>query len=68
MGIIAKIEAWLQGKKTFILIIGAIVAAVVAYIEGQLTLVQMVGAIWAALTAGALRSGINKSAPPPPKP
>ena len=66
MGIVAKIEAWLQGKKTFILVIGGVIAAVVAYVEGQVTLTQMVAAIWTALTAGALRSGITKSSPPTP--
>ena len=60
MGIIAKIEAWLQGKKTYILIVGGIAAALVSYVNGELTLMQLVQALWAALTAGALRSGIGK--------
>ena len=63
MGIIAKIEAWLQGKKTYILIIGAIVAAIVGYVEGTVTMQQMIAAIWTALMGGALRSGIGKSGP-----
>ena len=66
MGVIAKIEAWLQGKKTYILVIGAIVAAIVGYVEGTFTLIQAGQAIWIALFGGALRSGITKSTGPTP--
>jgi len=61
MGILAKIETWFQGKKTYLLVISGVIAAVVGYLEHTLTLNQMIAAIWASLTAGSLRSGIAKS-------
>lgn len=63
MGIFAKIEAFLQGKKAYLVMLSGIIAAVLGYAEGQLTILQMASAIWAALGLGALRSGISKSGP-----
>ena len=61
MGIIAKIEAWLQGKKTYLVMIIAIAGAIVAYLNGEMSVIQMAQAIMAAFGIGALRSGITKS-------
>ena len=49
--------AWLQGKKTYIVAIGAIVTAVGAYTEGSIDLSQLVAAIFAALGAMTLKAG-----------
>ena len=61
MGIIEKIEKWLQGKKTYLVIISGIIAAILAYLNGDMTLVQALSAIWVALGLGAVRSGVSKS-------
>jgi len=61
MGIIAKIEAWLQGKKTYLVMVGGVIAAVVGFLNKDLSLIQLISAIWAALGLGALRSGIEKT-------
>ena len=49
--------AWLAGKKTYIIAIGAIITAVGAYISGTLDLNGLVGAIFAALAAMTLKAG-----------
>ena len=61
MGIIAKIEQWLQGKKTYLVVVSALLGAVIAYLNGDLSLVQALQTIAAALGFGALRSGVSKS-------
>ena len=64
MGILTKIETYLSGKKTFILVLSAIGGIVLAVANGDMTMVDAVPAAWVALTAGALRSGMNKTNPP----
>ena len=60
MGILQKIELWLQGKKTYLVMIAAILGAIAAYSTGDMTLIQALEAIMAALGLGALRSGVAK--------
>jgi hypothetical protein len=60
MDLLAKIGAWLQGKKTYLVMIAAILGAIAGYATGELTVVQMIQAIMAALGLGALRSGVAK--------
>ena len=49
--------AWLAGKKTYIVAIGAIITAVGAYADGSLNLSGLVAAIFAALATMTLKAG-----------
>lgn len=60
MGMLGNIEAGLQGKKAYIVMIAAIIGAICAYITGNMTLVQAIEAILAALGLGAMRSAVGK--------
>lgn len=48
---------WLQGKKTYIVMIGAIVAGIVAFLTDQASLGEAMVAVIAALGLGTLRAG-----------
>lgn len=61
MGLLAKIEAFLRGKKAYFVMLSGICLAVTGYLEHTLTLTQAIGAIWGALGVGAIRSAIGKS-------
>ncbi len=63
MGVIQAIEQWLQGKKTYLVMIGTLLSAVIGYLNGQLELVGLVQAILAAFGLGAVRSAVAKSGP-----
>ena len=52
-------RTWLQGKKTYIVGIGAIVAAVVAYTQGTIDGTQAVEAIVGAILAMTIRAGVT---------
>lgn len=62
-GILSKIEAFLDGKKTYFLAISAVLGSLVAYLNHSISLNELIAAIWAALTAGSLRSGIGNTNP-----
>jgi hypothetical protein len=55
-----KIRLYLQGKKTYVVGIGAIVAAVVAWITGNMDQTQAIEAIAAALMGMFIRAGVAK--------
>ena len=57
---IQKIEAMLQGKKTYLVVIISILTAVVSYLNGSLDLAGLVTAILASLGLGGIRSAIGK--------
>ena len=52
--------AWLAGKKTYIVAIGAIITAIGAYANGALDLSGLVAAIFAALAAMTLKAGQSR--------
>jgi hypothetical protein len=52
-------RTWLQGKKTYIVGVGAIVAAVVAFTQGTIDGTQAVEAIVGAILAMTIRAGIT---------
>lgn len=56
-------RAFLSGKKTYLIALGAIVAAVAAWAQGTLDNTQAVEAIVAALLALTMRAGVEKTAP-----
>jgi hypothetical protein len=62
------ILTFLQGKKTYVVGVGAIVAAIVAWTTGSIPQSQAIEAIIAAVMGMLLRSGMNnavKSIEPP---
>jgi len=63
MGIFAKIDAILQGKKTYIIAFGIGVAIVLQAFG--IAVPEVVWGILAALGLGAIRSAINKINQPP---
>ena len=63
MGIFSKIDAFLQGKKTYIVAIGIGVGIVLNAFG--IAIPELVWGILAALGLGAIRSAINKINQPP---
>ena len=59
MGSLLKIETWLQGKKTYLVVLIGILTAVVGYLNGALDLAGLVTAILASLGIAGLRSAIK---------
>ncbi|HPM84097.1 MAG TPA: hypothetical protein PLF81_25510 [Candidatus Anammoximicrobium sp.] len=57
-----KIRQFLQGKKTYVVGIGAIAAAVVAWVNGSLDNAHAIEAIIAALMGMFIRAGVNTAA------
>ena len=55
------ILTWLQGKKTYLVIIIGVLTSGLAYLNGDLTLSQLLNAIWIAAIGGGLRDGVTKS-------
>ncbi len=53
------IREWLQGKKTYVVAIGAIVAALVAWSQGTMDTMQLVEAGVAAVLAMTIRAGVT---------
>lgn len=60
METLAKLKTLMQGKKTYILAIGAIVGTIVAWTNGQVNDVDAIKQIWEALIAATIRQGITK--------
>jgi hypothetical protein len=60
METLAKLKELVQGKKTYILAIGAIVGTIVAWTNGQVNDVDAIKQIWEALIAATIRQGISK--------
>ena len=56
-----NIKTFLEGKKTYILALGAIVTALGAYASGSIDTVTLIQSIWAALTGITLRAGVAKA-------
>ena len=52
---------WLNGKKTYLVCIGAVITALIAYIEGNIEMSGLVTAIFGAIGAMSMRAGITKS-------
>lgn len=50
----------IDGKKAYLVMVGAIIAAVIGWSNGSLTDVQALSAIFAALQTGAFRSAFEK--------
>lgn len=48
----------LQGKRTYILALGAVVAAAVAYLTGEMTLAEAVNSALVGAGIGTLRAGV----------
>lgn len=63
MGLLQKIEGWLDGKKTYLVMLSGICMAIVGYLDHTLTLPQAIAAVWAALGLGAVRSAIGPGTP-----
>lgn len=59
-------QAWLSGKKTYLVAAAAILAALAAYAAGTMDTVQAVSAVVAAILACTMRAGVTKSAGEPP--
>ena len=60
--------AWLQGKKTYILVILGVAALLVQWVSGDISFLQFVQSdqfveLLALLGIGALRAGVTKSGP-----
>ena len=55
-----KIKVWLNGKKTYLVMLSGIIAAVLGWLSGSLELAGMIGAILGALGLGAVRDAIAK--------
>jgi len=60
MELIQNIEEWLQGKKAYTVMIGAILLAIGGFLHGELSMAQAINALIAALGLGAIRSAIGK--------
>ena len=56
-------EAWLRGRKTYILAAGAFVAVIYAWANGHLPTTQAIEATWLAAITASLRGAIGKGAP-----
>jgi hypothetical protein len=56
-------QKWLQGKKTYLIALGAIVTAVTMFTQGDATMGQAIAAIFAAITSMSMRAGIEKNGP-----
>lgn len=54
-------QAWLSGKKTYLVALSAIIAAISAYAAGAITVVELVAAILAALGTCTLRAAVTKT-------
>ena len=63
MGLIKKVQAFIQGYKVYLISIGSIIGAVVAFSEGAISAVELFEAISVALGAMAFRSAIGKKEP-----
>lgn len=55
-----KAKGWLQKKKTYLILAGAVLATVVAWSGGDLSTGQAVTAIFAAAAGGAAKAGANR--------
>lgn len=55
------LRTWLQGKKTYVVGVGAIVATIVAWSQGTLDNAQAVQAVVAALMGMFLRAGVDNA-------
>ena len=60
MGLLTGFETWLQGKKSYLVMLAAILGVVVGYLNGEMTLIQSLQALLVALGFGAARSAIAK--------
>lgn len=56
---IKLISKWLNGKKTYIVLVVGIISVLVGWWDGDISAVEAWSAIWAALTAAGLRSAIG---------
>jgi len=57
---ISKLIAWLQGKKTYTVAIGAILTSLGAYISGSIGLEELIRDIFAALLSMTFRAALKK--------
>jgi hypothetical protein len=57
----AKVIAWLQGYKTYVVCAGALLTAAGSYLDGAIDKKTLVEAIFAALAAASVRHGITTS-------
>ena len=54
-------RAFLSGKKTYLVSVGAIIAALVAWSQGTIETAQLVEAIIGAVLAMTIRAGVAKA-------
>lgn len=54
-----NVKGFLQGKKTYIVAVGAIISVIIGWVSGSLTDVEAVKAIVEALLAMTIRNGIK---------
>lgn len=60
MGLLTGLETWLQGKKSYLIMVAAVLGSVIAYLNGELNFIQAMQALLVALGFGAARSAIAK--------
>lgn len=56
---LSRVRTFLQGKKTYVVGVGAIVGATVAWASGELTNGEVVSAVVAALMGMFIRAGVG---------
>lgn len=63
MALLNKIEAFLDGKKSYLLMVSGVLTALIAFLNHTITLQELIAAIWASLSLGAVRSAIGNQSP-----
>jgi small-conductance mechanosensitive channel len=58
------VQNWLAGKKTYLVMAGALVAALIGYADGAMSLKELLTAAFAALGTMTMRAGVAKNQPP----
>ena len=59
MDVIAKIQDWFKGKKTYFTAAIGVVGALIAFGDHQIDLCGLLAAVWAAAQTCFIRAGVN---------
>lgn len=59
MNYLAELRAFLQGRKTYLVVIAAVVSALAAWSNGAITDIELVRSLYEALAASTIRAGIS---------